>query len=277
MAGSSRPHPDHPCRQPGPAAQARRVPQADRGRPALRQGGLRGLPEESRSRRSCASRSRPASTSSATASSARAATGRSTSTTGSAASSTRPATPEEMKDPMSSAGGGQDREAFPEFYAEYDRRLGLGARLGKRFVVNGPLTYNDADGEARHRHAEGGRRQGQRQRRVPAGGGAGERAARRQERALCRREGAAVRARRLPAPGIPGDRRCRALRADRRRLPALHAREDGAADDARRSTAPGRSFASTRSTTRCAASRRSARAITSAGAAGTARTPSTCR
>src|SRR6267154_5094787 len=58
--------------------------------------------------------------------------------------STRPATPEEMKDPLSSAGGGQDHKAFPEFYAEYDRASGLGARLGKRFVVNGPLTYNDA-------------------------------------------------------------------------------------------------------------------------------------
>ena len=34
--------------------------------------------------------------------------------------------------------------AFPEFYAEYNRASGLGARLGKRFVVNGPLTYNDA-------------------------------------------------------------------------------------------------------------------------------------
>jgi 5-methyltetrahydropteroyltriglutamate--homocysteine methyltransferase len=57
--------------------------------------------------------------------------------------STRPATPEEMKDPLSSAGGGQDHKAFPEFYAEYDRASGLGTRLGKRFVVNGALTYND--------------------------------------------------------------------------------------------------------------------------------------
>ncbi len=30
---------------------------------------------------------------------------------------TREATPEEMKDPMTSAGGGQDMRAFPEFYA----------------------------------------------------------------------------------------------------------------------------------------------------------------
>ena len=58
--------------------------------------------------------------------------------------STRQATPEEMKDPMSSAGGGQDMATFPEFYAEYNRTTGLGARLGKRFVVNGPLVYDDA-------------------------------------------------------------------------------------------------------------------------------------
>src|SRR5262245_45469827 len=57
---------------------------------------------------------------------------------------TRPLTPEEAKDPMASAGGGQDRVAFPEFYAEYDRQSGLGARLGKRFVVDGALTYSDA-------------------------------------------------------------------------------------------------------------------------------------
>ena len=57
---------------------------------------------------------------------------------------TRPATPEEMKDPLTSAGGGQDQQAFPEFYAEYNRASGLGARLGNRFVVNGPLTYNDS-------------------------------------------------------------------------------------------------------------------------------------
>jgi 5-methyltetrahydropteroyltriglutamate--homocysteine methyltransferase len=56
---------------------------------------------------------------------------------------TRAATAEELADPMASASGGQDRAAFPEFYAEYDRASGLGARLGKRFVVNGTLTYSD--------------------------------------------------------------------------------------------------------------------------------------
>ena len=57
---------------------------------------------------------------------------------------TRALTPEEAKDPLASAGGGQDRVAFPEFYAEYDRASGLGARLGKRFVVTGALRYSDA-------------------------------------------------------------------------------------------------------------------------------------
>ena len=51
--------------------------------------------------------------------------------------------PEEAKDPMASPGGGQDRLAFPEFYAEYDHASGLGKRLGYRFVVNRPLTYSD--------------------------------------------------------------------------------------------------------------------------------------
>jgi 5-methyltetrahydropteroyltriglutamate--homocysteine methyltransferase len=53
----------------------------------------------------------------------------------------RPATPEEMQDPMASMGGGRDREAFPEFYAEYDVASGLGKRLGNRVVVNGPISY----------------------------------------------------------------------------------------------------------------------------------------
>ena len=53
----------------------------------------------------------------------------------------RPATPEELNDPMASMSGGQDRKAFPEFYAEYDVATGLGKRLGNRVVVNAPITY----------------------------------------------------------------------------------------------------------------------------------------
>lgn len=55
--------------------------------------------------------------------------------------STRPLTPEEAKDPLSQAGGGNDRKSFPEFYAEYDAATGLGKRLGNRFVVNGEISY----------------------------------------------------------------------------------------------------------------------------------------
>ena len=40
-----RPHHGHPRRQPGPATKTGRVPRAHRGRPALRQGGLRSVPE----------------------------------------------------------------------------------------------------------------------------------------------------------------------------------------------------------------------------------------
>jgi 5-methyltetrahydropteroyltriglutamate--homocysteine methyltransferase len=53
----------------------------------------------------------------------------------------RPITDEEAKDPMASMAGGRDRAAFPEFYAEYDRASGLGKRLGRRIVINGPLKY----------------------------------------------------------------------------------------------------------------------------------------
>ncbi|MBV8239202.1 MAG: cobalamin-independent methionine synthase II family protein [Hyphomicrobiales bacterium] len=55
----------------------------------------------------------------------------------------RALTPQEAKDPMAAVGGGQDRVAFPEFYAEYDRASGLNKRLGARFVVNGELRYSD--------------------------------------------------------------------------------------------------------------------------------------
>ena len=53
----------------------------------------------------------------------------------------RPATAEELQDPMASMSGGRDRRAFPEFYAEYDAATGLGKRLGYRVVVNGEISY----------------------------------------------------------------------------------------------------------------------------------------
>jgi 5-methyltetrahydropteroyltriglutamate--homocysteine methyltransferase len=54
----------------------------------------------------------------------------------------RPVTPEELRDPMASMSGGQDRRAFPEFYAEYDIATGLGKRLGYRVVVKEPISYS---------------------------------------------------------------------------------------------------------------------------------------
>ncbi len=54
----------------------------------------------------------------------------------------RPASAEEMNDPMASMGGGRDHQAFPEFYAEYDVVTGLSKRLGNRVVVNGPIRYS---------------------------------------------------------------------------------------------------------------------------------------
>jgi 5-methyltetrahydropteroyltriglutamate--homocysteine methyltransferase len=53
----------------------------------------------------------------------------------------RPMLEDEASDPLSTIGGGQDRVAFPEFYAAYDEASGLGKRLGRRIVVNGPITY----------------------------------------------------------------------------------------------------------------------------------------
>src|SRR5688572_20380324 len=53
----------------------------------------------------------------------------------------RPITEEEAGDPMASMAGGQDRAAFPEFYKEYDEASGLGKRLGRRVIVNGPIRY----------------------------------------------------------------------------------------------------------------------------------------
>lgn len=54
---------------------------------------------------------------------------------------TRPLTADEAKDPLTQAGGGNDRKAFPEFYAEYDAATGLSKRLGNRFVCNAAVNY----------------------------------------------------------------------------------------------------------------------------------------
>ena len=51
-------------------------------------------------------------------------------------------TPEEAADPMSYTLGGRDREAFPEFYAEYDGRVMQVASAPIRPVVTGPISYS---------------------------------------------------------------------------------------------------------------------------------------
>ena len=101
----------------------------------------------------------------------------------------RPATAEELADPMASMAGGQDRAAFPEFYAEHDAATGLGKRLGYRVVVDGAIAYCGQN-QVRPRHQQHHRRPRHspaalsRAVRLPAGGGAGERVAGREARAL---------------------------------------------------------------------------------------------
>jgi len=53
----------------------------------------------------------------------------------------RALTADEAKDPLATIGGGRDREAFPEFYAEYDEASGLKGRLGFRAVCTKPIAY----------------------------------------------------------------------------------------------------------------------------------------
>ncbi len=53
----------------------------------------------------------------------------------------QPMTPEEAADPMSHSIGGRDREAFPEFYGEYDGRVLANALAPMRPVVTGPISY----------------------------------------------------------------------------------------------------------------------------------------
>ena len=56
-------------------------------------------------------------------------------------SSHRPYTAEEAKDPTIAVIGGRDREAFPEFYGEYDARVLANARPAGRAIVTGAITY----------------------------------------------------------------------------------------------------------------------------------------
>jgi 5-methyltetrahydropteroyltriglutamate--homocysteine methyltransferase len=53
----------------------------------------------------------------------------------------RPLTEAEAKDPLAMPLGGRDREAFPEFYGEYDGRVLRNASAPIRPVVTGPVIY----------------------------------------------------------------------------------------------------------------------------------------
>jgi len=53
----------------------------------------------------------------------------------------RPMTEAEAKDPLAMPLGGRDREAFPEFYGEYDARVLRNAGAAVRPVITGAITY----------------------------------------------------------------------------------------------------------------------------------------
>src|SRR5262245_4105524 len=53
----------------------------------------------------------------------------------------RPFTEAEAKDPMIAVISGRDRDAFPEFYAEYDARVLANARKTPRPIVTAPVVY----------------------------------------------------------------------------------------------------------------------------------------
>jgi 5-methyltetrahydropteroyltriglutamate--homocysteine methyltransferase len=61
----------------------------------------------------------------------------------------RPFTEEEDRDPMTAVISGRDREAFPEFYREYDARVLTNARSVGRPIVTGPIAYT---GQAELQH-----------------------------------------------------------------------------------------------------------------------------
>ena len=67
----------------------------------------------------------------------------------------RPLTTAEAKDPMIAAISGRDREAFPEFYAEYDARVLL-TRAAPRARSSPPHhLYRSGRAAARHRQSQG--------------------------------------------------------------------------------------------------------------------------
>ena len=183
---------------------------------------------------SCAGRPKPASTWSATASSASRSAGRNMCWSGCRASS---AGRSSAANPFAR---GADRARFAEFYAELDARDGRARRPRNRSCV-GPIAYTgqaalqrDIDNFKAALHRREGRGG------VPAGGGAGERHPRPQERILQdARRSCRGRHRRGDAHRIQDDRRCRVPGAARRRARRRHLRPHGAAREPSRNTANG--------------------------------------
>ena len=190
----------------------------------------------------------------------------------------RALTPEEAKDPLAFVGGGQDRVAFPEFYAEYDRRVGpeQTARLalrgqwradvfGRTQVKRDIANLKAAAAKARVKDAF-----------LPVVAPASALPNAKDEYYPGRAEPAVALAdclhqeyKAIVDAGLY-------VQIDDAFLPYMHEKMVPPMTHAQY-RAMGADCASTRSITRSRASRRSARAITSAGEAGTDRMPSTCR
>ena len=180
---------------------------------------------------------------------------------------------------LTSFGNRRDWKRFGEFYQDRIER----AHRWRADAPHPPSGLHRADqvqrpGQiaGRHRQPEAGDGRSRRRGRLYDFGRAGQLRARRGP-ALPDRGRIRRRLRRGDARGIQGDRRRRPHAADRRSEPVRQLGHDQSGAAARRVQEVRSACASRRSTMRCAACRRIASATTSAGAAGTARTPPTFR
>ena len=191
----------------------------------------------------------------------------------------RPISAEEAKDPMVAVISGRDREAFREFYAEYDGRVLRNASApgtARSSPARSPIPGRRSCSTTSPISRRGWRRPKARSGFLPVVAPASALPNAKNEH-YRDEESFLFAPRRGAAHRIPRDHRCRTRPPGRRCVPALHVRENGPAHDAGGIPAAGRSCASPRSTTPSRACRTTGRAITSAGAAGTGRTCSTCR
>ena len=211
MKRSTQPHSHHPCRQPDPAAGFAGFPARQAGRQALRRDGLSEVPDRIRSPRWCASRPKPASTCRATASSANRSAGRNMRWSGCPASS---AGRSRTRPPIRSSAA-PTATRFPEFYAELDAREGV-VTVGRCDLHRPDQIHRAGRAAARHRQFQSRAQKRESGRGVPAGGGAGERHPRPQERILQDGRGFAGGDRRGHAHRIQDDRRRRLPGAARR-------------------------------------------------------------